>query len=342
MQNSYGRQTAPDIEYAGFWVRLAAYCIDCAIVWVGLLFVNLVIGILSVAGSGVFRTEILFQYTAKDILLYVLQVLYFVLLTHGTGTTPGKRLLNLYVVNADGSQKLELLNVIYRETVGRFLCGLSIGVGYIMAGVDREKRGLHDMLCDTRVVYAKKMKVLPVYQAPANCPPPQGYYGPIPPRNNNMSGTGNTPVPPRNNNMAGAGNAPVSPRNNSVTGSGNVPVSPQNNGVTGFGNTSVPPRDNNTMSFGNAPISPQNNGATGFGNIPVPPQNNSLTGTGNAPVPPQNSSMTGIGNASVLPKDHVPPKLESDLASSASAEVEAQEKLTSDGAEALDQKEKRD
>ena len=267
MQNSYGRQTAPDVEYAGFWVRLAAYCIDCAIVWVGLLFVNLVIGILSVAGSGVFRTEILFQYTAKDILLYVLQVLYFVLLTHGTGTTPGKRLLNLYVVNADGSQKLELLNVIYRETVGRFLCGLSIGVGYIMAGVDREKRGLHDMLCDTRVVYAKKMKVLPVYQAPANCPPPQGYYGPIPPRNNNMMG---------------------------------------------------------------------------MGNIPVPPRNNSVTGTGNAPVPPQNSSMTGTGNASVLPKDHVPTKFERDLALSASAEVEAQEILTSDGAEALDQKEKRD
>ena len=136
-----------------------------------------------------------------------------------------------------------------------------------MAGVDREKRGLHDMLCDTRVVYAKKMKVLPVYQAPTNCPPPQGYYGPIPPRNNNMMG---------------------------------------------------------------------------MGNIPVPPQNNGVTVSGNAPVPPQNSSMTGIGNASVLPKDHVPPKFERDLASSASAEVEAQEILTSDGAEALDQKEKRD
>ena len=151
-----------------------------------------------------------------------------------------------------------------------------------MAGVDREKRGLHDMLCDTRVVYAKKMKVLPVYQAPVNCPPPQGYYGPIPPRNNNMAGAGNVPVPPRNNDMMG------------------------------------------------------------MGNIPVPPRNNSVTGTGNAPVPPQNSSMTGTGNASVLPKDHVPPKFERDLASSASAEVEAQEKLTSDGVEALDQKEKRD
>ena len=176
------------MEYAGFWVRLAAYCIDSLIVWIGLLFVKLIISILSMAGGGVFHTEILFRYTARDIILYVLQVLYFILLTHGTGTTPGKRLLNLRVVNADGSQKLELMDIVYRETIGRFLCGLSVGIGYIMAGVDREKKGLHDMLCDTRVVYAKKIKVFPVYQAPQNYPmtppmaPPGFGPGMVPPQ----------------------------------------------------------------------------------------------------------------------------------------------------------------
>ncbi len=29
-----------------------------------------------------------------------------------------------------------------------------------MAGIDGEKRGLHDILCDTRVIYAKKIKVI--------------------------------------------------------------------------------------------------------------------------------------------------------------------------------------
>ncbi len=184
MQNNFVNRGSRDLEYAGFWVRLAAYCIDSAIVWAGLLFVELVIGIISVGGSRIFQAHLLFRYTLRDIILYVFQVLYFILLTYGTGTTPGKRLLNLRVVNADLSPELTLINVVYRETVGRFLCGLSVGIGYIMAGVDREKRGLHDMICDTRVVYAKKIKVLPKYEpmryAPPISPPPGPGPGPVP------------------------------------------------------------------------------------------------------------------------------------------------------------------
>lgn len=169
----FGRKnkTAEDAEYAGFWVRMAAYCIDLVIVGIGLLFVKLIIGIVSLLAGDVIHAQILFHYTLKDIILYVLQAVYFILLTYYTGTTPGKRLMNLRVVNADGRERLDFVNILYRETVGRFLCGLSLGIGYIMAGVDREKRGLHDMLCDTRVIYGKKIKVLPKYQVPVNYPP---------------------------------------------------------------------------------------------------------------------------------------------------------------------------
>ena len=187
MQNNFVNRSSRDLEYAGFWVRLAAYCIDSAIVWAGLLFVELVIGIISVGGSRIFQAHLLFRYTLRDIILYVFQVLYFILLTYGTGTTPGKRLLNLRVVNADLSPELTLINVVYRETVGRFLCGLSVGIGYIMAGVDREKRGLHDMICDTRVVYAKKIKVLPKYEPMRYAPPVSPHPGP---------GPGPVPMPP--------------------------------------------------------------------------------------------------------------------------------------------------
>lgn len=108
--------------------------------------------------------DILFHYTLGDILLYVLQVLYFILCTYYTGTTLGKKALNLRVVCADGEEKLSFLNVVYRETIGRFLCGMTMGIGYIMVGIDQEKKGLHDMLCDTRVVYLKKIKVKTVRQ----------------------------------------------------------------------------------------------------------------------------------------------------------------------------------
>lgn len=162
MQNSYDSQK---IDYAGFWVRLAAYVMDSLIVFGGLAILRLVLGIVSlIIGGTVFSENILFHYTLKDILLYVLRVLYFVLCTYYTGTTLGKRALNIRVVSADGEDRLSLLNVIYRETIGRFLCGMTIGIGYIMAGIDQEKRGLHDMLCDTRVVYLKKIKVKTVCQ----------------------------------------------------------------------------------------------------------------------------------------------------------------------------------
>ena len=183
MQNSYSSR---DTEYAGFWVRLAAYVIDSIIVFFGLLFVRLFLsGIMSVLSDTWIGGNILFHYTLKDILLYGFQVLYFILCTYLTGTTLGKRAMNLRVVSADG-QKLTILNVVYRETIGRFLCSLSVGIGYIIAGVDREKRGLHDILCDTRVIYAKRVNVIPVYPR-YQAPPMPGQP---------MPGPGQTVVPP--------------------------------------------------------------------------------------------------------------------------------------------------
>ena len=157
MQNNCNR---PDVAYAGFWVRLAAYCIDSVIVFAGLLVVRLFLsGITAVVEGTAFGGNVLFHYTLKDIILYVFHVLYFILCTYLTGTTLGKRAMNLRVVSADWGQRLSLLDVVYRETVGRFLCSLSIGIGYIIVGFNGEKRGIHDMLCDTRVIYAKKIKV---------------------------------------------------------------------------------------------------------------------------------------------------------------------------------------
>ena len=163
MQNSYSNE-----NYAGFWVRLAAYVIDSVIVAIGLLVVRLAwIGIGALISGTILDENVLFHYSLKDIVLYIFKVMYFVLLTWCTGTTIGKRLMNLRVVSADRNEKLSFTDVLYRETVGRFLCGISIWIGYIIVGIDKEKRGFHDMLCDTRVVYEKKVKMYPKYQSTA-------------------------------------------------------------------------------------------------------------------------------------------------------------------------------
>ena len=163
MQNSYSNE-----NYAGFWVRLAAYVIDSVIVAIGLLVVRLAwIGIGALISGTILDENVLFHYSLKDIVLYIFKVMYFALLTWCTGTTIGKRLMNLRVVPADRNEKLSFVDVLYRETVGRFLCGISIWIGYIIVGIDKEKRGFHDMLCDTRVVYEKKVKMYSEYQSAA-------------------------------------------------------------------------------------------------------------------------------------------------------------------------------
>ena len=133
--------------------------IDSVVVFAGLLIVRLIFAAISLAGGGAITgTDILFHYSLKDIMLYALKVLYFIAFTYLTGTTLGKKAMNLRVVSKNPEEKLTLFNVVYRETVGRFLCSLPVNIGYIVAGIDSEKRGFHDLLCDTRVVYQKKIK----------------------------------------------------------------------------------------------------------------------------------------------------------------------------------------
>ena len=150
---------------AGFVPRLVAYLID-------LLIVGIVLGILRTSlsflsawypGSFLFQ-EILFTYSPMDILFYLLKVLYFVLLTYDTGSTLGKKCMKLTVLDKDGN-KATFISVLYRETVGRYLSGLLLNIGYLMCLIDADKRTFADYLSDTRVVYALESDV-PAAPAP--------------------------------------------------------------------------------------------------------------------------------------------------------------------------------
>ncbi|MEE1086351.1 MAG: RDD family protein [Schaedlerella sp.] len=156
MQNNNENQKT---ECAGFWVRLAAFCIDNMFLAAGLLIVRLFLtGIMSVFAETPLGGNLIFQYNLSDIVLYLIEAVYFTLFTYYTGTTIGKKAMNLRVVNQDGSTQMSLLNVIYRETIGRFLSGIILWIGYLIIGFDSKKRGLHDILCDTQVIYAKSIK----------------------------------------------------------------------------------------------------------------------------------------------------------------------------------------
>ena len=153
-------QNKPDNQVnAGFFVRLAAYLVDLLIVGVALLFVRIPVAISTwITPENILVKDLIFQYSAMDIICYLLTVSYFIFLTYFTGATIGKKMFHLRVVSKE-ERKLTFFEVAFRETVGRFLSKLIVNVGYLMIGIHKEKHGLHDMLSDTEVIYYHEKKV---------------------------------------------------------------------------------------------------------------------------------------------------------------------------------------
>ena len=145
--------------HAGFFVRLAAFLLDSIIVGAVLLIVRIPFWISGIYNpNNIFVRDIIFSYSVVDIVTYLLSVGYFVVLTYKTGATVGKKMLHLRVVSVE-DRKPTLFEIVYRESIGRFLSGLIANVGYIMIGIHKEKHGLHDMLSDTEVIYFHEKKV---------------------------------------------------------------------------------------------------------------------------------------------------------------------------------------
>jgi uncharacterized RDD family membrane protein YckC len=153
------KQNKEGLIYAGFFVRLSAYIIDCIIVGIALLIIKIPKLIVYMMNPDVFFLKpFLFEFSIFDVVIYLAGLTYFILMTYYCGATLGKKLLNLKVCKGN-DEKLTLFTVVYRESIGRYLSGLILFIGYIIIGVDSKKRGLHDILSDTLVVY----DIEPVY-----------------------------------------------------------------------------------------------------------------------------------------------------------------------------------
>lgn len=73
--------------------------------------------------------------------------------TRQNGQTPGKRMMGLRVIKADGSEISDVDALI--RGVGYYVSGLVFALGYIWALFDDQKRGWHDIFAGTLVVTAK-------------------------------------------------------------------------------------------------------------------------------------------------------------------------------------------
>lgn len=141
------------LDYAGFGPRFAAKVLDT------LLLLALAQGVEAGVVQGVFDgvapavndwegTLRSLAWQASINTVIGLALLVYFLRRHEA--TPGKILFGLRVVRADGGR------VGVGRVIGRYwaeqLNWLTFLVGYVMAAFDEQGRGLHDMLCGTRVV----------------------------------------------------------------------------------------------------------------------------------------------------------------------------------------------
>jgi uncharacterized RDD family membrane protein YckC len=68
------------------------------------------------------------------------------------GATPGKQVLGLKVLTMDGVTPIGWRRAMLR-VMGYIINSIVLGIGFLLIAVSEDKRGLHDRLADTCVVW---------------------------------------------------------------------------------------------------------------------------------------------------------------------------------------------
>ncbi len=81
----------------------------------------------------------------------IISWLYWILMEGGNWhATVGKRVMGLYVADSNGNGITYSASIL--RLIGKFLSGLILGIGYLMAFFNEQKQGLHDMIAKTYVL----------------------------------------------------------------------------------------------------------------------------------------------------------------------------------------------
>lgn len=144
----------PEVRKAGFWIRLAAWVVDLACLFLVTIALTLA-ALITIYLGGQFGGEINDQVMAlagysSTAIVMLSGVVYFTIFVGSCGQTPGKMLFRLKVVRADGQE------MTYDRALLRSLCWilslLLFGIGFLMIACTRQKRGLHDLLTGASVI----------------------------------------------------------------------------------------------------------------------------------------------------------------------------------------------
>ena len=158
------------LEYAGFWIRLAAGIIDLAII------LSLIYSISSIAirifsdipsililsglqyGQGITIISTIFEQAdagKRDFLLVTIIavaiiMIYIIGMWVWQGQTLGKMVTGIKIIRTDSSP-LSFSHAVSRF-FGLILCSVMLGIGFLWIAFDSRKQGIHDKIADTYVV----------------------------------------------------------------------------------------------------------------------------------------------------------------------------------------------
>jgi uncharacterized RDD family membrane protein YckC len=145
----------PGIQYAGFWLRFVAAVIDAIIVGVVIWPLSLMIGIaiglaggaVSMPGIGVHIVNGIVSFALSSCASWIYEA---AMESSSKQATVGKMALALKVTDLEG-QRISFARATGRH-FAKYVSGMILGIGYIMAGFTERKQALHDMIAGTLVI----------------------------------------------------------------------------------------------------------------------------------------------------------------------------------------------
>lgn len=131
-----------ELVYAGFWIRLLAFTIDQAILFIVVFSLTVLVTLLLASEQA---------YIIASPIISLLGVPYFLGFVAARGATPGKMVVGIEIIKANGDPFSGLGRAFVRG-VSQWVNVLTLGAGYAMIAFDRRKRGFHDYIARTVVV----------------------------------------------------------------------------------------------------------------------------------------------------------------------------------------------
>jgi len=143
-------QVAGTRVYGGFWIRFIAVFIDGIALWIVNFAIQTVTATRISTGDLSNMGLVMSSIGINFVISIALQMTYESFFLVRFGATPGKMIFKLKVITAEGG------GLTWGRAIARYfakiLSGITLMIGYIMAGFDPEKRALHDYIVGTRVI----------------------------------------------------------------------------------------------------------------------------------------------------------------------------------------------